>query len=79
MTQRIVVNNNYKTTQTEIKSIIDNFDLIDDYIAKGTRNSIKKKKLESGKIATIKSFDKEKEKIKQPGNFPVFLCDKYLI
>ena len=56
MTQKIVVNNNYKTTQTEIKSIIDNFDLIDDYIAKGTRNSIKKKKLESGKIATIKSF-----------------------
>lgn len=30
MTQKIVVNNNYKTTQTEIKSIIDNFDLIDD-------------------------------------------------
>ncbi|WP_291067103.1 MULTISPECIES: lipopolysaccharide kinase InaA family protein [unclassified Empedobacter] len=56
MTQKIVVNNNYKTTQTEIKSIIDNFDLIDDYIAKGTRNSIKKKTLKSGKIATIKSF-----------------------
>ncbi|MFV0141262.1 MULTISPECIES: lipopolysaccharide kinase InaA family protein [Empedobacter] len=56
MTQKIVVNNNYKTTQTEIKSILDNFDLIDDYIAKGTRNSIKKKTLESGKIATIKSF-----------------------
>ncbi|WP_413533475.1 lipopolysaccharide kinase InaA family protein [Empedobacter brevis] len=56
MTQKIVVNNNYKTTKPEIKSIVDNFDLIDDYIAKGTRNSIKKKKLESGKIATIKSF-----------------------
>lgn len=56
MTQKIVVNNNYKTTQTEIKSIIDNFDLINDYIAKGTRNSIKKKKLDSDKIATIKSF-----------------------
>lgn len=56
MTQKIVVNNNYQTTQTEIKSIIDNFDLIDDYIAKGIRNSIKKKTLKSGKIATIKSF-----------------------
>lgn len=56
MMQKIVVNNNYKTTQTEIKSIIENFNLIDDYIAKGTRNSIKKKRLESGRIATIKSF-----------------------
>ncbi|WP_317129207.1 lipopolysaccharide kinase InaA family protein [Empedobacter tilapiae] len=54
--QKIVVNNNYKTTQTEIKSIIENFNLIDDYIAKGTRNSIKKKRLESGRIVTIKSF-----------------------
>ncbi|TGN29740.1 Kdo domain containing protein [Empedobacter tilapiae] len=56
MMQKIVVNNNYKTTQTEIKSIIENFNLIDDYIAKGTRNSIKKKRLESGRIVTIKSF-----------------------
>ncbi|MDM1297959.1 Kdo domain containing protein [Empedobacter falsenii] len=56
MTQKIVVNQQFPTTKNEIKSIIDNFDLIDDYIAKGTRNSIKKKKLESGKIATIKSF-----------------------
>lgn len=56
MTQKIVVNNNYQTTSKEIKSIINSYDLIDDYIAKGTRNSIKKTRLESGKIATIKSF-----------------------
>lgn len=56
MTQKIVVNNNFPTTKNEIESIIANFDSIDQYIAKGTRNSIKKTTLESGKIATIKSF-----------------------
>lgn len=56
MTQKIVVNQQFPTTQKEIKSIVDNYDLIDDYIAKGTRNSIKKTFLESGKITTIKSF-----------------------
>ena len=56
MMQKIVVNNNYKTTETEIKSIIENFDSINDYLAKGTRNSIKKVVLENEKTATIKSF-----------------------
>ncbi|MEG0983822.1 MAG: Kdo domain containing protein, partial [Algoriella sp.] len=56
MIQKIEVNQNYQITQTEIKSIINNFDSINQYIAKGTRNSIKKTTLESGKIATIKSF-----------------------
>ena len=56
MIQKIEVNQNYQITQTEIKSIINNFDSINQYIAKGTRNSIKKTTLESGKIATIKSI-----------------------
>lgn len=56
MTQKIIINNRYQTSQKEIESIINKFDSIDDYIAKGTRNSIKKKTLKNGKIATIKSF-----------------------
>lgn len=56
MTQKIVVNKHYQTTQNEIELIINNFNSITDYIAKGTRNSIKKTTLKSGKIVTIKSF-----------------------
>ena len=56
MMQKIVVNQSYETSENEIKSIVNNFESINDYIAKGTRNSIKKKTLENGKIATIKSF-----------------------
>ena len=56
MAQKFVLNHQYPITQIEVESILKNFDSIDDYIAKGTRNSIKKTTLESGKIATIKSF-----------------------
>lgn len=56
MKQTIITNVNYNTTKTEIKQIIENYDLINDYIAKGTRNSIKKVELENKQIATIKSF-----------------------
>ena len=56
MTQKIVVNPTYQTTEKEIKTIIDQFDSIQDYVAKGDRNSIKKIKLSNQKIATIKSF-----------------------
>lgn len=56
MTQKIVVNPTYQTTKEEIKTIIDQFDSIQDYVAKGDRNSIKKIKLNNGKISTIKSF-----------------------
>lgn len=56
MMQKIVVNQSYETSENEIKSIVNNFESINDYIAKGTRNSIKKKTLENGKIITIKSF-----------------------
>ncbi len=56
MKQKITVNTNYDSTKEEIKTIIANFDSITDYIAKGTRNSIKKIELENKRIATIKSF-----------------------
>lgn len=56
MKQTIITNVNYNTTKTEIEKIIDNYDSINDYIAKGTRNSIKKVKLDNDQIATIKSF-----------------------
>ncbi len=56
MTQKIVLNHNFPTTKKEIESIVNTFDTIDTYIAKGTRNSIKQTTLQSGKIATIKSF-----------------------
>ena len=44
MMQKIVVNQSYETSENEIKSIVNNFESINDYIAKGTRNSIKKKR-----------------------------------
>ena len=56
MSQKIVVNSKYQTTSEEIKTIVDRFDTIHDYVAKGDRNSIKKIELENHKIATIKSF-----------------------
>ncbi|WP_313581389.1 lipopolysaccharide kinase InaA family protein [Chishuiella sp.] len=56
MMSKIVLNNNFPTTKKEIESIIKGYDSINQYIAKGTRNSIKKTQLESGKIVTIKSF-----------------------
>lgn len=56
MTSTIVINNDFPTTKNEIESTIKNYDSINEYIAKGNRNSIKKTVLKSGKIATIKSF-----------------------
>lgn len=56
MTQKIVLNQQFTIKKEEIKSIIDNFDLIEDYVAKGTRNSIKKTSLKEGEVITIKSF-----------------------
>lgn len=56
MSQKIVVNPNYPTTTQEIEQTIKQYDTITDYVAKGDRNSIKKIKLASGKVATIKSF-----------------------
>lgn len=56
MIQKIIVNQTYKDSEEELKSIIQNFDSINDYIAKGTRNSIKKTSLKEGEIITIKSF-----------------------
>ncbi len=56
MNQKIVVNPNYQSTENEVKNIIENYQNIHDYLVKGTRNSIKKTKLENGKITTIKAF-----------------------
>lgn len=56
MSQNIVINPNYNTTSQEVKQIIDGYDSINDYVAKGDRNSIKKVTLANNKIATIKSF-----------------------
>lgn len=56
MEQKIVVNPDYLITKEEIKHSITNFDSINEYIAKGTRNSIKKTTLSNHKVATIKSF-----------------------
>jgi len=56
MSQNIVINSNYKTTTQEVKHIIDRYDAIDDYVAKGDRNSIKKITLANENVATIKSF-----------------------
>ncbi|QTV05202.1 lipopolysaccharide kinase InaA family protein [Faecalibacter bovis] len=56
MSQKIVINPSYNTTSQEIKPIIDQYDSITDYVAKGDRNSIKKITLKNDKIATIKSF-----------------------
>ena len=56
MSSKIILNNQFPTTESEVESIIKNFASIDDYIAKGTRNSIKKVTLKCGKTATIKSF-----------------------
>lgn len=56
MKQKIIVNSTYQTTKKEIEDIITDFDSINDYIAKGTRNSIKKILLNNQKVATIKSF-----------------------
>lgn len=56
MSLKIILSNQSLTSRNKIESIIKNFNSIDDYIAKGNRNSIKKITLESGKVATIKSF-----------------------
>lgn len=56
MMSKIVLNNSFQTTKQEIESVINEYDSINQYIAKGTRNSIKKTKLKSGKTVTIKSF-----------------------
>lgn len=56
MSQNIVVNPSYNTTSQEIEHIIDRYDSITDYVAKGDRNSIKKVILANEKVATIKSF-----------------------
>ncbi|WP_333661232.1 lipopolysaccharide kinase InaA family protein [Chishuiella changwenlii] len=56
MSSKIILNNQFPTTESEVESIIKNFASIDDYITKGTRNSIKKVTLKCGKTATIKSF-----------------------
>lgn len=56
MSQKIVVNSRYQTTAEEIKNIINRFDSIQEYVAKGDRNSIKKIALENKQTATIKSF-----------------------
>ncbi|MDH0674886.1 lipopolysaccharide kinase InaA family protein [Empedobacter sp. GD03861] len=56
MSQNIVVNPSYNTTSQEIEHIIDRYDSITDYVAKGDRNSIKKVILANQKVATIKSF-----------------------
>ena len=49
MMSKIVLNNSFQTTKQEIESVINEYDSINQYIAKGTRNSIKKTKLKSGK------------------------------
>jgi len=56
MNQKIVINPNYQTTSQEIDQIINRYDSITEYVAKGDRNSIKKTTLSNHKIATIKSF-----------------------
>lgn len=56
MNQKIIVNPNYQTTSEEIEHIINRYDSITDFVAKGDRNSIKKTTLKNQKIATIKSF-----------------------
>ena len=56
MSQNIVVNPSYKTTTKEIEQIINQYDSITDYVAKGDRNSIKKVVLQNQQTATIKSF-----------------------
>lgn len=58
MTDKIIVNQNYPTDQKEIKTIIRNYDNINDYLVKGTRNAIKLVTLQNGEVATIKAFKK---------------------
>lgn len=56
MNQKIVINNHYEVTINEIDEIVKKYNDIDDYVAKGNRNSIKKITLNNKKVATIKSF-----------------------
>ncbi|MDK7375930.1 MULTISPECIES: Kdo domain containing protein [Weeksella] len=56
MSKEIVVNSTYSTDIREIECAINNFSDNQDYLVKGSRNSIKKLRLENGEICTIKAF-----------------------
>lgn len=56
MSREIVVNPTYRTDKNEIENAINNFSNNQDYLVKGSRNSIKKLRLENGETCTIKAF-----------------------
>ena len=57
-TNNFIMNPKYGEYRKEIEGIINNFEHIQQYIAKGTRNSIKWYELPNGEKISIKSFKK---------------------
>ncbi|WP_068598842.1 Kdo domain containing protein [Vaginella massiliensis] len=56
MSRKIVLNTAAETNRNVIENAIDDFANNRDYLAKGSRNSIKKIRLKNGEICTIKAF-----------------------
>lgn len=56
MSKNYIIHPDYKNFEEEIVAIIASNESNTDYLAKGTRNSIKKSVLSNGKIVTTKSF-----------------------